>query len=237
MSDKSIFEENKLLKEEFRKRNLDPQELYRLPFEDIGQENDFLRDLLAWVEHFEACQSRTLMEIDGFKHPPVYPDYDPDSDWFRFELWIQGKPTSYFLRERLPKSILEVDADELSDDEIESRLSFFIEILSYHDIEVDFYGLIPDRLTFEYLLQEIDEEYDLMAGGTYHLDGCSGFCPDCFQRPWCDQGLNSCWDEDREIGKMAMPDSVQRYVSATPFSLSILEKCQTEDDDDEDGSC
>ncbi|MBN2385071.1 hypothetical protein JXQ70_19525 [bacterium] len=230
-SENVMNDENRKLRAEFARRKLDPGMLLRVPFEDIAQENELLKELLEWVEHYETCRNRTLMEVDGFLYPPVFPDNDPDSDWFRFELWMQGRPTSFVLRERLPDSIVKLDLDTVSDEELSEKLAFFIEILSYHDIEVDFYDRVPDRLVFEQLLRELDEEFDLMAGGTCHLDGCTGFCPECFQRPWCEQGTSSCWDEDHELGRMFLVEPVQRYVSATPFSLEILEQFHDQDDD------
>lgn len=63
------------------------------------------------------------------------------------------------------------------------------------------------------------------------MDGCSGYCPDCYQRPWCETGRSSCWTEDEKIGEMYLPDSVRKYVSASPVSLEILSKYQAEEDE------
>jgi len=64
----------------------------------------------------------------------------------------------------------------------------------------------------------------------WHLDGCTGYCPECFQRPWCEQGCDSCWKEDKEAGCSVFPDSVKRYVSVSPMSLAILLGRQVEYD-------
>ena len=46
-------------------------------------------------------------------------------------------------------------------------------------------------------------------------------CPDCFQRPWCDNG-HSRWDEDEEAGYMVFPERIRPYVSVVP-SVEELE--------------
>jgi hypothetical protein len=96
-------------------------------------------------------------------------------------------------------------------------------------LSVDLNEGVPPRLIYEHLLEVIEEEFELL-GGVWHLDGCTGYCPGCFQRPWCEFGTNSCWSEDEEAGCMVFPENVKRYVSASPVSLTILRRAQEEED-------
>jgi len=80
------------------------------------------------------------------------------------------------------------------------------------------------------LLGVLDEEFDLLDTGWWHVDGCSGYCPDCFQRPWCEFGIQSRWQEDEKLGKMFLTESVRRYVPASPQSLAILRIYQEKED-------
>ncbi|MCB0185546.1 MAG: hypothetical protein KDE31_14860, partial [Caldilineaceae bacterium] len=87
---------------------------------------------------------------------------------------------------------------------------------------------LPLRLLYEHLLEILEEDFDILFSGMWHIDGCSGYCPGCFQRPWCDFGQSSCWREDEEAGQLALIDVVQRYVSASPVSLPLLQQRQAE---------
>jgi len=86
------------------------------------------------------------------------------------------------------------------------------------------------ELRYMHLLETLDEEFEIIVDGSWHLDGCTGYCPDCFQRPWCESGCQSCWPEDEEAGKMFLIDPVKRYLSPSRISLEILQKLQAEED-------
>jgi len=62
------------------------------------------------------------------------------------------------------------------------------------------------------------------SGGGWFFDGCSGDCPGCFQRPWCNTGNSAFCSEDGEAGKMHLIDELKDYVSASPQSLRMLRR-------------
>jgi len=97
-------------------------------------------------------------------------------------------------------------------------------------VSVSFLEDIPPRLAYSHLLEALDEEFDTLEAGFWYLDGCTGYCPGCFQRPWCEFGTQSCWPEDEEAGEIHLIDPVKKYVSPTPFSLTLLQKFQAEED-------
>jgi hypothetical protein len=57
---------------------------------------------------------------------------------------------------------------------------------------------------------------------TLYFDHCSGYCPGCEIRPWCDSGQSSCWPEDEKAGKMVFSKKLNSSVSASPQSLQLL---------------
>ncbi|MEK7728923.1 MAG: hypothetical protein AAB354_10950 [candidate division KSB1 bacterium] len=95
---------------------------------------------------------------------------------------------------------------------------------------MDLNAEVPPRLAYEHLLEALAEEIELLHGGTWHLDGCTEYCPGCFQRPWCETGNNLCWREDEAAGHMVFPENVKRYASPSPVSLTILRREQAEED-------
>ena len=228
--DIDVLLENQNLKSEFAWRNLDLTQVWQPSPDDLELENRRLRYLLDWVEKYEECGSRQAMEAEGYDFPPIYPDIDPDSDWFRFRRWLMGKPIRKTAKSRLPRGLVLKSPDDLTDDEIVVILEKLTAGLGQIHLSVDLNEGVPPRLIYEHLLEVIEEEFELLGGGTWHLDGCTGYCPGCFQRPWCEFGANSCWSEDEEVGCMVFPDNVKRYVSPSPVSLTILRQAQAEED-------
>ncbi|NIR52756.1 hypothetical protein GWO43_29470 [candidate division KSB1 bacterium] len=224
------FLENQSLKDEFKMRNLDLSQVFCETPDNLQRENNVLRNLLDWVQKYSECRDRKEMEAAGYDFPPIDPGISPDNDWHRFELWMQGKPLRKRLKDRLPPGFIPTPPDELTDDELLLELEKLIEMLAEIHVAVDLVNDVPPRLLYEYLLESLEDEFDVIAEGFWHLDGCSGYCPGCFQRPWCEVGNASCWPEDEEAEKMFLIDSVKKYVSPSPVSLQILKKLQEEED-------
>ncbi len=214
--------ENQTLKSEFKIRGLDLYEIWQPTPDDIVRENQELRYLLEFADKYRACRSRKKMEKMGYLFPPISFCIEPDSDWLRFRRWLQGKPIRKSLRQQLPISYKMKLPDSLSDEEIEPELRRLNRLLDEIGVTVDFIDELPPRLVYEYLWETLGEEFELMVGGGWHLDACSGYCPDCIRRPWCDSGGARDWEEDRTAGKIAFPATVLRFVSASPMSLVIL---------------
>jgi len=222
--------ENQSLKNEFVIRKLDLFQIFSPTPDNLERENKFLLHLLDWVRRYSECGDRKIMESEGFDFPPIEPGISPENDWYLFERWMSGKPIrkkikDYLLPYQVPKNI-----ENLNDEEIISEMQKLTEHLEKNRILVEFKDDIPLPLVIMHLLEMLDEQFEMINDGFWHLDGCSGYCPDCFQRPWCEAGCESCWQEDEEAGKMFLIDIVKRYVSASPVSLSILQQIQAEKD-------
>ena len=222
--------ENEALKNEFVIRNLDLEQIFSTSQGDLQLENEHLRELLDWVDKYKMCPAREKMEADGYLFPPIEPRISPDNDWYLFERWIKGLPIRLRAFDQLDTPYTPKDPDELSDQEIMRELEFLEKALHEIRISVDLNKDVPPRMVYAYLMDTLNDEFGLMTEGSFHIDGCSGYCPECFQRPWCDTGNKSCWSEDEKIGEMFLIDSVRRYVSPSPVSLAVLRKCQAEED-------
>ena len=228
--DIDVLLQNQSLKFEFVVRNLDLTPVFCPTPDDLERENRFLHHLLDWVQKYSECRDRTRMEMEGYHFPPIDPDISPEDDWYRFEQWIQGRPIRQKLKEQLPFDCTPKNPEHLTDEEVISELQELSVHLANIHVSVDIQEELPPRLVYEHLLEILEDEFDIIEDGFWHLDGCTGYCPGCFQRPWCEIGSQSCWQEDEQAGKMVLIDSVKNYVSASSVSLSILQKFQAEED-------
>lgn len=225
-----IILENQSLKSEFSIRGLDLDQVFYETPDDIKRENRLLINLLDWVTEYNLCQDRKEMEAQGYLFPPISPNIDPDNDWFRFKRWLKGEPIRQKLGDLLPVDFIPRDPKNLSCNEITSILNELSELLYEIHFSIDYIEDVPALLKYQYLLENLEDEFDIIEDGYWHLDGCSGYCPGCFQRPWCDSGNKSCWSEDEEAGEMYLTEMVKKYVNASSVSLQILQKFQAEED-------
>ena len=227
------------LKEAFAKLGLDPAELIQFHPEDLESKNRLYAKLLVFTKKYLQHQSREVMELTNDAFPPVYPFISPESDWYRFERWIRGESVRETIRTQLPDTLIIKPSKELTEDELPQAIISLTKALAAKGFYVELQK-IPDRLFYEYILDWIEEEHELCPGGEWHLDGCTGYCPGCIQRAWCEVGHSSVWREDEDEGKMVLPEEVGHYVSASRYSLAIMLKEEKEnpdtfwDEDDDD---
>lgn len=228
---------NQSLKSAFAMRGLDLLQVWQPAPDDLELENRQLERLLDWVEKYEACPDRAQMETDGYDFPPIHPGIDPDSDWMAFELWMQNKPVRAKMKEQLhppagvsPARLLEKDPKDMTDEEVEAELEKLYACMEGANFSVDLVEGLPARFVYTIVREILEEEFEFITGGCWHIDGCSGYCPGCMQRPWCEFGCSSCWNEDEEAGEMVYPVEVRQYVLPTPVSLEILRNNQTKED-------
>ena len=75
---------------------------------------------------------------------------------------------------------------DLSEEELEKQYTRLEQILNDHNIVIDLQPDLPIRVAYKYLTEEaLPREYTFVKGMTLHLDGCDGYCPDCFQFDYC----------------------------------------------------
>lgn len=224
--------ENKSLKMEFGLRNLDLSEVFCATPNDLALENRRLKTLLEWVQKYSECRTRKVMEAEGYKFPPIDPGISPEEDWYIFERWIYNIPTRSTLKEQLPRTYTLKKPELLTDEGMQVEIRKLIDAIEKSGYSIGLNEGIPVRLVYSYLLETLGEEFNLMIEGGWILDGCSGYCPECFQRPWCASGGKFCWTEDKEAGKMYLCDTLNEYVSASSVSLQILKNNQADEEID-----
>lgn len=219
-----VLLENQALKKQFEMLGLDLSQVFLPVPDDLARENRVLLDLMDWAQQYNECGDRKKMESMGYDFPPIGIGFGPDNDWFIFEQWMKGKTVRGKVRERLPDRFRPKPSKELTDAQIEPELNKLSRHLARMNISVCFNEGVPPRLAYEALLEDLEEEVETIQYGTFVFDGCTGYCPGCFQRPWCETGTSSCWSEDEEAGEMAVIDSVKRYVCPSPGSLQMLKE-------------
>ncbi|MEZ4684478.1 MAG: hypothetical protein R2932_60725, partial [Caldilineaceae bacterium] len=175
-------------------------------------------------------RDRNFLEAEGYHFPPIDPDISPEEDWYRFKEWIHGHPLRSKLKEQLLVDYLPKARTQLTDEAIAEEVDTLLDHLANVNVAVELEDELPLGLLYDHLLEILEEEFDILVAGTWHIDGCSGYCPGCFQRPWCDFGQSSCWREDEAAGKIHLIDILQPYVSASPTSLPLLQQRQAAED-------
>ena len=216
---------NSFLKESFKNLNLDLEEVMEFTPDDLNLENGRLHHLLDFIEKYRLYGSKEAMEsvLGPYLYPPIFPGIDPWSDWYRFELWLEGKPTRLSIRAQLPAALHLPKPEEVRAEELETILVQLKSAMLDAGFDCLFQDDIPAPLIYQYLYEQLDEVYELdYGGGFWNLDGCSGWCPGCFQRPWCEFGQQLGWAEDETAGKMHLIDELKDYVSATPQSPETI---------------
>ncbi|MEZ4683156.1 MAG: hypothetical protein R2932_54010 [Caldilineaceae bacterium] len=191
--DIDLLLENQSLKFEFALRKLDLAPVFCPTPDDLALENRRLRHLLDWVEKYTTYRDRNFLEAEGYHFPPIDPDISPEEDWYRFKEWIHGHPLRSKLKEQLLVDYLPKARTQLTDEAIAEEVDTLLDHLANVNVAVELEDELPLGLLYDHLLEILEEEFDILVAGTWHIDGCSGYCPGCFQRPWCDFGQSSCW--------------------------------------------
>lgn len=225
---------NLALKHAFVSQGLDIEAVMEFTPLELDLENRRLVSLLDFIDRYRNCGSQDVMEAiaNDYVFPPIFPRISPESDWYRFEKWMKGEPTSKKLLEQLPEEIALRKPEEIDEDQIEIEIEHLAKLLNKVGCDIALNHDIPTRLVYSYLYEVLHDTFEVFEPGSggWIFDGCSGYCPGCFQRPWCEFGQNSCWSEDTEAGKMLLTEELREYVCAAPQSLAILQQLQAEQD-------
>jgi len=207
----NVARENEELKAEVGKLGLKLDGVWTPTPGDPDLENVQLRLLLEWVRVYRALPDRRKLEKRGYCFPPIDPDCDPDTDWVRFERWVKGRPLTWRFT---PSDLSEFkNPAEVTDAEAESLLEKLLGKLEDRDIAVDIHDGVPARLAYALVRKEAESEFEVTAPGTTTHIGCSAYCPECVQRPWCEVGREESWPEDEEAGHRVVTPEVAPYLA------------------------
>lgn len=229
-----VYQHNLRLKKQFKDLGLQLESVLDFSPFDLDLENRRLENLLDFVKDYLNLGSQeTMQSVYGeFITPPIFPGISPWSDWHRFERWVKGESVREAIINQFTIHEKFLPADQVNDEKIDSELSRLIDAIEATGNGVSLSSGIPARLAYRELMEWINEAHELSGpdGGGWYYDGCGGYCPGCFQRPWCESGNSSCWTEDEEAGKIHYIDELKPYVSASPQSFAIISKLQAEED-------
>ncbi len=195
----------------FTNRGLELDDVWYPVSDSLDQQNRHLEQLQCWVIAYEQCPDRDQLARQGFIYPPLSPGMGPDEDWFRFRRWTTGQPISWRYTDvfgHLPHP------SELNEASRQAQIQQIIENLESRQVALSLHDGVPSKLVYAYLRQTLtDEPFELLPHvSTTWLDGCSGYCPDCFQRPWCEVGMEPDWEEEGWPEPLATPEAMSQWL-------------------------
>ncbi len=99
--------------------------------------------------------------------------------------------------------------EDLSPREVEAEIARFGSVLAKNHVVIRLEEGVPPHLVYSYLCRELKApDFEVLFGEFVQITACSGYCPGCFQRPWCNLGIEETWPEDEEAGHMVYPREV-----------------------------
>ena len=87
---------------------------------------------------------------------------------------------------------------ELSDEALSDKFDEILDVLARHNIYLSLVSDCPERVAYQFVLDEVLQmETGVMRAADMQeiIDGCGGWCPGCFQLPYCDVAKEN-WSED-----------------------------------------
>ena len=103
------------------------------------------------------------------------------------------------LKSLFPKNFTFPDVTSFKSRELHTKLLDIYDILNQNNVEVSLNEKLPDKLVYQYLVSQVipfEVTFPMQFDGFTHvIDGCDGFCPDCFQKKYCKTGQEVDWDE------------------------------------------
>lgn len=168
----------------FAGEDLDIHEVW-WPSGNARRDLKILDDLARWVAAYRALGSRKAMEAKGFDFPPVEPGIEPDTDWLRFEAWVNGEPVSWNLQEEAGQTLL---SETLADDAVARNWDYLTGLLAERNVVVDCPEETPLRIRHDELIRYLREaSFDITSPETRtHILGCEGGCESCVFADWCE---------------------------------------------------
>ncbi len=85
-------------------------------------------------------------------------------------------------------------AEKLSKDEINSKFNLLIKCFEDQGFSYDVSDKVPVEVSYRFLTEDyLHEPHEVLPDNFgWHIDGCSGDCPSCFQVNYCDS-VNDIW--------------------------------------------
>jgi len=169
--------------------------------EEINWEDDSLKDLDLELEN----QALELdLEMKGgltFKSGDMPPEIQNRflHNVKDFEELAEASEANRPLCSLFPVDDTFPSAEQLTDQEIAAKLKEIKKVFSDNNVELGLTEKLPEKIIYSYLVEEVLPEMPSFPYGpdcqfTYVIDGCDGYCPECFQRDYCEN--SAAWDEE-----------------------------------------
>ncbi|MBD3345461.1 MAG: hypothetical protein GF401_10405 [Chitinivibrionales bacterium] len=92
--------------------------------------------------------------------------------------------------------------EEMSKEELENKLDTILDIFEQHNIYLELANDVPDEVIYKFLVEDYIPREDTLPdndfGINHIIDGCTGWCPDCFQRDYCETCKENWTEEELE---------------------------------------
>ena len=116
------------------------------------------------------------------------------------DLFLQNGEAAV-VRSLLPANFSFPEADTLDEKELQEKVDQILDIIGCHNIEVEYAEETPPLKVYDYLLNTVlpdRVEIPEKNSSSFVTYGCDGYCPECFQKGYCDEDLSDEWDEGGE---------------------------------------
>ena len=103
------------------------------------------------------------------------------------------------IKSLFPEDFSFPDVTTIATQDLNDLLDDIYCILNQNNVEISLVGKLPERLIYQYLIKEVipnEVTYAMQYDGFVHIiDGCDGYCPECFQKDYCKTSEEIDWDD------------------------------------------
>jgi len=93
------------------------------------------------------------------------------------------------IRSLFPPDTTFPPVEDMGETELTRRVEFLEDVLSDNGILLELSPALPPAETYKYIVEEMLSEFipcSIPERGAIHFTGCGGWCPDCFQKEYCE---------------------------------------------------
>jgi hypothetical protein len=142
---------------------------------------------------FLEIENELLKEKLGFSAFCSYfaPDMDPLTlnQFLKHILFIEDIGPQITIGSLFPPNFTFPPLEEMSETELITKIEFIVAILTDTGIVLELSPDLPPDLTYKYIVEEMLPEVvhcNIPERSAIHFTGCGGWCPECFQKDYCE---------------------------------------------------
>lgn len=138
-------------------------------------------------------ENRILKEKLGLSAGSSYfaDDMDPLilNKFLRHILFVEDIGPRKPIRSLFPYDITFPPIELMDETKLQEKLQLIENILMENGVLIELAPTLPATMTYKYILEEMMGELIpcvIPEGAAIHFNGCGGWCPDCFQKEYCE---------------------------------------------------